>query len=271
MMAALEWGPEDRPIDLVFSHANGFNARTYQQLLGPLANAYRVLALDARGHGSTIMPTETEGRRDWCDLRDDLIAVLGALDGPPAVLAGHSLGATVSLMTAAQAPGRVAGLVLFEPVVLPPGVDGVPEGSPLYMITQARRSTFASRDQALAAYTGKGAFRSWPAAMLADYVSAAFLDTPEGDVRLACSPQWELSNYRSQAHDVRRDLHRSQCTVEVLKGETHSTCGLTQAEADRLAPGRTRVKTIAGATHFLPMERLDLAREALCAAMEAVR
>ncbi len=267
-MAGLEWGPQDRPVDLVFSHANGFNARTYQQLLGPLAQAHRVLALDARGHGATAMPTEVEGRRDWCDLRDDLMAVLGLLDGPPAVLAGHSLGATVSLMTAAQAPDRVAGLVLFEPVILPPGVDGVPEGSPLYMITQARRSTFASRDQALAAYTGKGAFRSWPAAMLADYVSTAFLDTPEGDVRLACSPQWELSNYRSQAHDVRGDLRRSQCRVEILKAETGSTCGLAQAEAGQLAPDRARVQTIAGTTHFLPMERLDMARDALIAALD---
>ncbi|HEV7386122.1 MAG TPA: alpha/beta hydrolase, partial [Phenylobacterium sp.] len=29
-MAALDFGPQDRPVDIVFSHANGFNGRTYR-------------------------------------------------------------------------------------------------------------------------------------------------------------------------------------------------------------------------------------------------
>lgn len=266
-MAALEWGPADRPFDLIFSHANGFNARTYDALLAPLATDRRILALDARGHGATELPTLTEGRTDWNDLRDDLLAVLEALDGPPALLAGHSMGAAVSLLAAAEAPARVAAVVAFEPVILPPGVDGVPEGSPLFMITQARRSVFASREQARASYTGKGAFRSWPQVMVDDYVAAAFRDTADGQVTLSATPAWELSNYRSQAHDVRDAIARSACPVRILRGETGSTCGLTQAGADELAPGRVTVTTVPGTTHFLPMERLDLAREALQAAL----
>ena len=35
--AAYEFGPPDRPIDVVFSHANGFNARTSNAFGSPVA------------------------------------------------------------------------------------------------------------------------------------------------------------------------------------------------------------------------------------------
>ena len=61
-MAALEFGPQDRAIDVVFVHANGFNAQTYSALLAPLAAGLRVLAIDQRGHGATRLAAEPEGR-----------------------------------------------------------------------------------------------------------------------------------------------------------------------------------------------------------------
>ena len=43
-MALLDFGPAERPVDMVFSHANGFNARTYRSILAPLAADLRILA-----------------------------------------------------------------------------------------------------------------------------------------------------------------------------------------------------------------------------------
>jgi pimeloyl-ACP methyl ester carboxylesterase len=108
-MAALEFGPQDRAIDVIFVHANGFNAQTYNTLLAPLAAGLRILAIDQRGHGASLLAAKAEGRRSWIDLRDDLIALLEVLDGPPVVLAGHSMGGTVSLLTAAERSRQGAG------------------------------------------------------------------------------------------------------------------------------------------------------------------
>jgi len=105
-MAVLDFGDKKRPVDLVFSHANGFNAATYRSILAPLAASFRILAPDLRGHGHTRLPTPTDGRRDWSDHRDDLLALLEAFPGPPVVLAGHSMGGTAALLAAARAPGR---------------------------------------------------------------------------------------------------------------------------------------------------------------------
>ena len=106
-MSVLDFGDPNRPVDLVFVHANGFNALTYRTLLAPLSGTLRIWAPDLRGHGGTTLPTDAGGRRNWHDHRDDLVALLDALDGPPAILAGHSMGGTSSLLAAAERPDRV--------------------------------------------------------------------------------------------------------------------------------------------------------------------
>ena len=87
-MAVLDFGDPARPVDLIFAHANGFNAYAYRSLLQPLSGALRIWAPDLRGHGQTRLPARPEGRRCWKDHRDDLIARYGA-DGqaakPPTV------------------------------------------------------------------------------------------------------------------------------------------------------------------------------------------
>ena len=50
-MAVLDFGPPDRAPDIVFSHANGFNARTYRSILAPLADRFRILAIDMGSRG----------------------------------------------------------------------------------------------------------------------------------------------------------------------------------------------------------------------------
>jgi pimeloyl-ACP methyl ester carboxylesterase len=270
-IAGLEFGPTDRPIDIVFVHANGFNAQTYRTLLSPLAASLRILAIDQRGHGETTLPAEPEGRRSWRDLRDDLIGLLDALDGPPVVLAGHSMGGTVSLLTAAERPERVKDLLLLDPVILPwlamlyaraPWTSGrLWKSMPMAQSALRRRAVFDSREAAFAAYKGRGAFKTWPETMLADYVAGGFVEGPGGVVELACAPAWEASNYAAQAHDPWRAVRRVAAPVRVLKAEAYSTFRAGPGFAPRGRP--VSIETVAGTSHFLPMERPDLVRDAL--------
>src|ERR1700761_597697 len=103
-MAALDFGDEARPVDVVFLHATGFNALTYRSILAPLAPSLRILAVDQRGHGLSRLPADPERLFSWKIFRDDLTALLATLDGPPPVLAGHSMGGTVSLLAAGRRP-----------------------------------------------------------------------------------------------------------------------------------------------------------------------
>lgn len=262
-MAALEFGPQDRPIDIVFAHANGFNARTYRTILAPLQDL-RIVAPDLRGHGSTALPTSTQGRSDWRDLVEDHLALLDGLEVEDAVLAGHSLGGTVSLMTAAQVPGRVRRLVLFDPVIL--AAHSRTKAEQMAASAPRRRTTFPSRDAVVETYRGRGAFATWSEAALVDYVAGGFKDRPDGQVELACAPAWEGSNYAAQGHDPWPAFFAAACPIDILRAEEATTCAIDDRLDELTATGKISVRTVPGTTHFLPIERPDVVQAALSAA-----
>lgn len=109
-----EWGdPQGAPLVLchgMFDHGRGFD------LLAPyLAERYRVIAVDARGHGDS----------DWADAYTwgsdlvDLANVLLSLDRP-AHLVGHSRGGGQATDTAVRCPGQVRQLVNLDGFGPPP-------------------------------------------------------------------------------------------------------------------------------------------------------
>lgn len=268
-MAGIEMGPQDRPLDVIFLHANGFNARAYRSILLPLADRLRILAVDQRGHGLSSLAAEvSDDRADWYAFRDDLLALLEVLDQEPVVLGGHSMGGAASLMAAAEAPHRVKRLALFDPVILPPQAQSSPNAgeireSPLVQGALRRRAVFDSHQAVEDSYRGRGIFKSWSDEALHDYVGDGFKTAPEGGVTLTCTPAWEASNFISQRHDTWNCFTRSQCPIRIVRAETGSTCRVDGHIEALTASGRIRIETIPGTTHFLPMERPDLVSELL--------
>lgn len=260
-MAALDLGPEDRPIDVVFTHANGFNAAAYHSTLVPLAGRWRILAPDLRGHGASTLPAADEDWPGWPGFAADLASLVGAVARQPIVLAGHSLGATASLLAALDIPELVQTLVLFEPVLYDQGARGRPLwDEPLAAGALRRRERFADRDAAFAAYRGRGGFANWSDVQLRDYVAAAFRDTDEGDVRLICRPRWEAATYAIHDYDP-AVLSRLTCPIKIVAAERDSTFA---AEARALAASLgLPVELVPGASHFLPLERPDIVRRTL--------
>ncbi len=275
-MSMLDFGDPARGVDVVFAHANGFNAQTYRSILQPLAADVRILAVDLRGHGASTLPTDADRHRGWDVYAKDLGVLLAGIEARrPPVLAGHSMGATSMLLAAARAPGRARRLVLFEPVLLPRiavlygklpwAAKLLRRRFPLARRADARRAVFESREAALAAYAGRGAFKSWPAQSVADYVEGGFRDRGAGGVELACAPAWEAANFAAQGADPYRALAVVGLPITILKAEHGSTCRADPATLKRYA----KVKTVPGSSHFLPMERPDVVRQFLLDAVQA--
>ncbi|WP_374390809.1 alpha/beta fold hydrolase [Brevundimonas sp.] len=267
-MTVMDFGDQNRPVDLVFSHANGFNAATYRSLLAPLSASLRIWAPDLRGHGRSNLPTFTRPKTSWLDHRDDLLSLLETIDGPPVVLAGHSMGGTASLLAAAERPDRVSSLVLFDPVIWKrsavlafnlPFVHRLAGRIPIAAATLRRRAVFESREQAMAAYRGRGAFKGWPDMVLADYLSDGLTETAEG-FGLTAAPAWEAANYASQAHDPWRAMRRCRDPIRILKAE-HGA--LTHVPARPRGLPHVSVEVVAGGGHLFPMTHADVARDAL--------
>jgi len=266
--------PGGRTPEVIWLHANGFNALTYRNTLAPLAPRLRILAIDQRGHGGTPQGKPAHGKRDALDMRDDLLGLLAVVSPDrPVILAGHSLGGCVSLLAAAAAPARVKALALFDPVILSRDVnaramtaDGsVASESPLVAKARSRRRRFASREEAFLAYRGRAIFSTWPEQALRDYVEAGFRDLPGGEVELACAPEWEAAIFAAHGHDIWEAMAKIAAPVRIWRAEDGSTCAIADASQFPRPAGQVEVVTVPGATHFLPIERPDLVGDALLA------
>jgi pimeloyl-ACP methyl ester carboxylesterase len=243
---------------LHFAHANGFNAQTYRGLLAPLAGRFRIAASDARGHGRTTLPATPGLAEGWTVFRDDLVAVLDRIAPNGAILAGHSMGATASLMVAAMRPELVRALVLVEPVLVPKHVTV--GASELSRRAEKRRDSFASPDEAFAAYRGRGAFKTWPDETLRDYLEGGLEPAADGGMRLSCRPAWEAEDFRSTPPGVSELASVLRCPVTLIHADDGTASGSEVAIFKRLHPA-TRVIVQPDATHFLPMEFPQLVRE----------
>ena len=271
-MAALDFGDEKRAVDVVFLHATGFNATTYRSILAPLSPGLRILAVDQRGHGSSRLPADPAKLKSWKPFRDDLLALLSTLGGPPPVLSGHSMGGTVALLAAAARPEASSGLVLFDPVVLDrwktlaanlPWGSRAMKRSPLALGAAKRRGVFDSVQAAFAAYKGRGAFKTWSDVMLADYVAGGLKEREDGKVELACAPAMESAVFSSHRHDAWAAAARIKAPVQIFRAEHGSTCRIGDGAGFFGRNARASLITVAGASHFLPMERPDVVRDAL--------
>jgi pimeloyl-ACP methyl ester carboxylesterase len=79
--------------------------------LDELAQSFRVIALDARGHGRSTNPS---GEFTFGGCARDVLALLDALGIERTKAVGVSLGAKTLLHVATQAPGRVAAMILVS-------------------------------------------------------------------------------------------------------------------------------------------------------------
>jgi 3-oxoadipate enol-lactonase/4-carboxymuconolactone decarboxylase len=103
-------GPEGAPY-LVLLNSLGTSAEMWEPLVGPLAEQFRVVRIDARGHGDgPVSPPGTE--LGIADLARDVLDVLDALGVSRAHVAGVSVGGMTALWLAVHHPERVGRLAL---------------------------------------------------------------------------------------------------------------------------------------------------------------
>jgi pimeloyl-ACP methyl ester carboxylesterase len=269
-MAVLRWpGPPGAPL-LHFAHATGMNARLYADLLAPLAGTRTIIASDARGHGLSHLPADPAALTSWNQFADDLNGLLDAVaPGVPVLLAGHSMGATVSLLAASARPERVAGLLLLDPALLPfdiarASLAGVPLDHAMADQAARRRALFPSVAAARANWHGRGVFKSWPDAALDAYLAGGMVPDDSGEgVALACTPAFEAATFRAVSPHVEAALAGLTAPFVLLAGEHGSTVRDAELSAFASHPGCRRAGRIKGTSHFLPLEVPDQVRAAL--------
>ena len=102
---------------VVCMHGITANAYVFEPILQLLANDFRVVSIDQRGHGRSGRPERYEAE----DFADDVGALVDELASGPAVLLGHSLGARNAFVAANLHPRQVRSVVAvdFTPFIEP--------------------------------------------------------------------------------------------------------------------------------------------------------
>lgn len=280
--SGIAFGDPVRPIDVLFLHATGFNAITYQSLLEPLGTRMHAAAVDMRGHGRSRLPANPRRMKSWNKFREDVIHILEKTAPEGAVLGGHSMGATVALLVAGKRPDLVKGLVLVDPVLLRPSLSRVYNIPLVNMLigknamakgALRRRREFGSPAEAAEQLRGRGAFKTWRAPFLDDYVVDGVLRQDDGVHRLSCTPEWEaavFSAHRYRPWAALRRLRRKRIPIIVLQADKESTSGADVDQRVHNIRPDAAVTRVPGTTHFIPMERPYVVRDALQMLYEAM-
>jgi 3-oxoadipate enol-lactonase len=102
-------GPADAPV-VVLSNSLGATRAMWEPQVPALAERFRVVTYDSRGHGESPAPA---GPYTLDDLVDDVVALLDEVGADRAHIAGLSLGGMTAMRLALREPQRVDRLALL--------------------------------------------------------------------------------------------------------------------------------------------------------------
>jgi pimeloyl-ACP methyl ester carboxylesterase len=224
-----------------------------------LSSAYRIIALDQRGHGRS---RPLRGDMSRAAYVADVISVIEAVGVGPVVLIGHSLGGHTAMLTAAERPDSVAALIVVEatPAHDAEAPDRVRQWLSSWPIP------FTSREAAADYFTGLNDFRS---SLAAQVWAAGLEERADGwyppftiDAMVDSLREVAVTEYWDQWVSIR-------CPVLIVRGEWGA---VSKEHADRmvgLLPA-ARETRIVGAGHDVHLDQPDRWHNTAAAFLESV-
>jgi pimeloyl-ACP methyl ester carboxylesterase len=244
--------PEAPPVLVV--HGIMGHSWEWDTLLAALADDFRVLAVDQRGHGAS----------DWAAdysaavLADDLTELISRVAPAPVGLIGHSLGGMAAVLVAARRPDLVERLVVIDvgPETLSSdfGTAELPE-----VLAAMARATYSDPEEALQEWLAGDPFAREP--LLRHYVEHCLVARADG--RLV----WRFDGAglaRQAAAGITTEqqlwdaVDRIAAPTLLVRGEQSPL--LSRASADRVVRrlARGRLVEIAGGAHDLGVQRPEV-------------
>jgi pimeloyl-ACP methyl ester carboxylesterase len=244
-LACRDFGGQGPPVLLL--HGLAGHAGEWAETASWLIRRARVYALDQRGHGRSERHPGDLSRAAHVA---DVVSVVESLGGPRTVLIGQSLGGQTALLTAAQYPELVEGLVVAEATAGEPTPEVAAE---VRASLEAWPVPFPSRQAALDFFGGEGLVaHAWADGL--EEASDGLRPSFDIDVVVSALEAAETRSYWEEWASIR-------CPILVVRGE-HGT--LRADEAKRMADSlSTRLVEIPGAGHDVHLENAAAWRAAI--------
>lgn len=258
LLHATIWG-EDAASPVLLLHGMTGQAADWAPTATLLSRDYRVIALDQRGFGDSVW--SAKGAYSLVDYSADVVGLCNALSLSSLRLVGHSFGARVAMLTAAQHPDLITQLALIDsgPELSPEGVQETREflgGMPEY---------FGSLDEAVTYF--QPYYRALDTASLVRRLEGYLKSTgcgwtPKFDKalrdRIRKRPRQE------EAPDLWEALRQVRCPALLVRGGNSRTLSEQMAGRMRAANERLQYAVVADSGHNVPGERPEVLAEVLC-------
>ncbi len=246
-------GPDDAPV-VVLGSSLGTDRTMWEPQVAALAQRYRVVRYDHRGHGASEVPTGPYG---LAELGGDVVTLLDSLGVERFHAGGLSLGGMVAMWLGAHVPDRVASLSLFcTSAHLPPAQGWLERAA-----TARAEGTAALADAVTGRWFSPG-FLGSPAAQRVRTV----LETTDGEGYAGCCEA-------IAAMDLRPVLDRVVAPTLVVAGAddpaTPPEHARTIGEGIAAGGAPVRVEVVPG-RHLATVEHPDACTRLLLAHLDAV-
>lgn len=221
---------------VVFLHGTVARWQSWLSVLPALAEQTHVFAFDARGYGtSDRSPTQ---RYHYLDFVHETAHFLRGAVREPAVLIGHSRGATVAMAVAAESPEMVKGLFIQEPPLRRLALSGTAEQH-----TRIRALIIDQDVPGLAQLLLEVDPRQPPQEALDRAENMTHMDPAAFEV-FASGEVWD-------GLDAEQLARRLRCPTVIVTGDFAQGSFFSDTELDRLRSlnARIRVLRVSGARH----------------------
>ncbi|MGV8057931.1 MAG: alpha/beta fold hydrolase [Smithellaceae bacterium] len=241
---------------MVFLHATGFLPWLWQPVIEEFVPANNVWAPFICDYRSGNLET---GGLSWDVIARDLSTFFRLQQIQEPLIVGHSMGATVAAIAAASYGLQPRGLILIEPIILPVHFYAIKpdiKTHPLASKSIKRTNYWKNEDDAWFYLKSKPLFADWDERILQIYLKYGMKKREEGSLQLTCSPQSETAIYLG-GWDVNPWplLSALTCPVLIVEGEMSTNRNLVDVQkAVSLLP-RGKYQSVAGAGHFIPMQK----------------
>ena len=261
--------PDKKKPVIHWSHANGFNALAYKKFLTKLSTYYHVYAWDARGHGKTNLNANFKDKL-FDTFNDDLQKILIFLNKKhekKIICAGHSFGATLSLISANKKSNIIEKILLVDPVIFTIKLKYLSKMARLlkfkkpknlYLSKNAlkRKNNWLSEEEIINSYKNKKFFQNWDLNSLKNYISDGIIKTDK-KIKLRCSPELESKIFEESENLIlSKVINNLTLPTYLYLAEYNSPCfAKKNFEKNKNVK---KVFTINNSDHFFPITKSNL-------------
>ena len=238
---------------MLFLHGITANAAVFETLTARLSERFHTIAVDQRGHGHSDKP-ETGYEAD--DYADDIAGLIRRLDGGPAMIVGHSLGARNAVTLAARYPELVHSVAAidFTPFIETEVLDAlesrVRAGDQVFKDTQSVEAYLAKR------------YPKMPADAVRVRAESGYHATDDGLRPLACASAMAQTVTGLRA-DIAPAFREAAKPVLIMRGAESKLVSAAALEKTRRLRPDFPVAIIADADHYVHEEAPEAVLRAL--------